>query len=182
MPVVPPAPRFRIENNESGMRIIIPHRKNWGVILFIVVGLVLSIVSEVSFSKINKTNPAFAIDQISNFVFIGLIVAILVWQVVGREVLQVTTHSISIANQVFFLSIPKEYESQYIKDLRISQPFDSNWLTFIFGQYLIAFDYGARTYRFGRDCDEAEAKMILAEIAQRYPQYLPLETGKKKKE
>jgi hypothetical protein len=35
----------------------------------------------------------------------------------------------------------------------------------------IAFDYGARTFRFGSGVDEAEAKQILAEIQQKYPQY-----------
>ena len=41
------------------------------------------------------------------------------------------------------------------------------------GEGVIAFDYGAKTFRFGSGLDEAEAKMILIEIAQRYPHYLP---------
>ncbi len=41
------------------------------------------------------------------------------------------------------------------------------------GQGIITFDYGAKTFRFGSGLDEAEAKMILSEITQRYPQYLP---------
>ena len=40
------------------------------------------------------------------------------------------------------------------------------------GQGQLAFDYGARTIRFA-DADEAEVKMILAEIRPRFPQYAP---------
>ena len=32
----------------------------------------------------------------------------------------------------------------------------------------IAFDYGAKTYRFGRDVDEAEAKEIVKTIKNRF--------------
>jgi hypothetical protein len=35
----------------------------------------------------------------------------------------------------------------------------------------LAFDYGARTFRFGTSIDEAEAKQIVAEIQQKFPQY-----------
>jgi len=33
----------------------------------------------------------------------------------------------------------------------------------------IAFDYGAKTYRFGAGVDEAEAKQIVKQIVDRYP-------------
>jgi hypothetical protein len=36
---------------------------------------------------------------------------------------------------------------------------------------LIAFDYGAQTFRFGAGVDEAEAKHILEKITARFPQY-----------
>jgi hypothetical protein len=35
----------------------------------------------------------------------------------------------------------------------------------------VAFDYGAATFRFGAGIDEAEAKQIVAEIQQKFPQY-----------
>ncbi len=44
----------------------------------------------------------------------------------------------------------------------------SAWAAMTTGQ--LAFDYGARTIRFG-EADEAVAKMILAEIQQLFPQY-----------
>ncbi len=35
----------------------------------------------------------------------------------------------------------------------------------------LAFDYGAKTFRFGAGIDEAEAKQIVAEIQNKFPQY-----------
>jgi hypothetical protein len=34
-------------------------------------------------------------------------------------------------------------------------------------RWTIAFDYGARTYRFGRGIDEAQAKQVVAELQRR---------------
>ncbi len=39
------------------------------------------------------------------------------------------------------------------------------------GEGLIAFDYGARTFRIGSGVDEAEAKQVILIIQQRFPQY-----------
>lgn len=35
----------------------------------------------------------------------------------------------------------------------------------------IAFDYGAKTYRFGKNLTDAEARQIVALIHERFPQY-----------
>jgi len=71
----------------------------------------------------------------------------------------------------------KEYSSEFVKDLRVSPIYVPGWYarggawpmhTAMLGQ--MAFDYGAKTIRFA-DADEAEAKMILAEIRRRFPQH-----------
>ena len=36
---------------------------------------------------------------------------------------------------------------------------------------LLAFDYGAQTFRFGAGVDDAEARRILEKITARFPQY-----------
>ena len=35
----------------------------------------------------------------------------------------------------------------------------------------ISFDYGAKTFKFAGGVEEAEAKQIIAEIQQKFPQY-----------
>jgi hypothetical protein len=107
----------------------------------------------------------------------------LFWNLVGKEVIDINPNSLIVARKIFSFSRPKEYDSTHIKDLRISQPVYSSrflWggpsIFSIFwgiGEGIIAFDYGAKTYRFGSGLDEAEAKMIVFEITTRYPQYAP---------
>lgn len=45
--------------------------------------------------------------------------------------------------------------------------FRSSFSWWLGGVGMIAFDYGARTYRFGRGVDEAEAKQLVAELQRR---------------
>jgi tetrahydromethanopterin S-methyltransferase subunit E len=68
----------------------------------------------------------------------------------------------------------KEYDLVQMRDLRVAHlgvnPFDisSSLQLWGVGGGVIAFDYGARTYRFGAGLDEAEAKQIVTAIKQRY--------------
>jgi hypothetical protein len=113
----------------------------------------------------------------------GFMIHSIAWQISGKEIVEVTAQSITIRRVALGLSSPKEYSANDIKDLRVSS---SNmnlnhpmliwnntssypWQNNNIGS--LAFDYGARTFRFGGGVDEAEAKQILAEIQQKYPQY-----------
>ena len=102
------------------------------------------------------------------------------WQVAGKEIVEIATQSITIRRVTMGLASPKEYTANYIKELRVSSSnmninhvwpysFSFPWQYHNIGS--LAFDYGARTYQFGGGVDEAEAKQILAEIQQKYPQY-----------
>ena len=100
------------------------------------------------------------------------------WQLVGREEIEITSSSITLSQVVLFFRRPKEYANEYIKDLRTS-PMGMNemykWsrsLAFYgVGGGIIVFDYGAGTIRLGSGIDEAEGKQIIVEIQQKYPQY-----------
>jgi len=201
MPVVPPTPRFKIETTETNAtRFIVPSRKNWFTIFFLGFWLtgwafgeimVLGIMATSIFGAVagKAPNATTGLLGVSGFLLFwlagwtvggGFVIYTFFWQVAGKEVIEVSASGITIANKIFSFSRPKEFDSQYVKDLRVSQPADSMWSPWGRagqfwgrGQGIIAFDYGAKTYRFGSGLDEAEAKMILSEIAQRCPQYLP---------
>ena len=179
MPVAPPLPRFQLQIAEASTRIIIPNRKNWYGILIAIIWLVMFIFIEITFTKSSSIN-SFSDQPAIFLLFGGIGIFFLIWQIAGKETIIITNGLITIANGILVFSYPREYEAQHVKDLRVSQSFESN-SPFPIEPGVIAFDYGARTYRFGRGCDEAEAKMILAEITQRYPQYLPVKTGNEKK-
>ena len=100
------------------------------------------------------------------------------WQIVGREEIEVAAYSITSSQVVLFFRRSKEYSSEHIKDLRTS-PMGMNemhnWsrslVIYGIGGGILVFDYGAGTIRFGSGIDEAEGKQIIAEIQQKYPQY-----------
>lgn len=201
MPIVPPTPRFKVETLDLNItRIIIPSRKNWFTIFFLGFWLTGWAVGEIMVLRIMATsifgavagkapNASAGLLGISGFLLFwlagwtvggGFAIYTFLWQVAGKEVIEVNSGGITIANKIFSFSRPKEYDAQYIKDLRVSQPANSMWSPWGHagqfwgrGQGIIAFDYGAKTNRFGSGLDEAEAKMIIAEITQRYPQYAP---------
>lgn len=105
---------------------------------------------------------------------------ILCWQLTGKELIRVAYSGITTSRSIFGIEfLQQEYTTEYIKGLRVSSPtnnsFDFGWsrTSRFYGMNggSIAFDYGAKTVHFGIGIDEAEAKQVLAEIQQRYPQY-----------
>ena len=109
----------------------------------------------------------------------GLALYTFLWQLAGKEIVEVSYEMIKIQNAIFGVGRTKEYSATDIKDFRISPIAAENDLfgwtrtRSVWGRPggLLAFDYGARTFRFGGGVDEAEAKQILEKIVTRFPQY-----------
>jgi len=101
------------------------------------------------------------------------------WQVAGKENIGVSYDMIKIQRAVFGFGRTKEYLATDIKDLRVTPwAADHNIFSWsrsssIWGMSsgILAFDYGAKTFRFGGGIDEAEAKQILEKVVARFPQY-----------
>jgi hypothetical protein len=98
----------------------------------------------------------------------GLVIS---WNLAGREVVRVTPGELVLRKEVFGLGSPREFDRSQVADLRVAplvyNPWDWNAGLAVWGLGgTLAFDYGAKTYRFGIGLDEAEAKMILAAIQQ----------------
>ena len=96
------------------------------------------------------------------------------WNVFGKEVVLVNGLSLMTSRQIGNYGRTKEFALDQIRDLRASQPafnpgnFSSGLQFWGLGGGSIAFDYGARTYRFGTSLDEAEAKHIVRAIKARF--------------
>lgn len=100
----------------------------------------------------------------------------IIWQVRGKEIIEIEKERVSIQHQVIWWERKNNYLVNEIKDLRVSYTpvifhYRKVLTRFRNSKGLIAFDYGAKTYRFGRDIEEAEAKDILETITARFPQY-----------
>jgi hypothetical protein len=191
--VQPTKERHTLQDDGSLFKFTIPSRKNCIAIFYlgfwiifwafgeIMVGSIFSKALIGSYSKQISDNSAgvSAILFMGVFLFIWLtiwtaggIYAIytFLWQLAGKEVVEITNESIRYQRAILGLGRVKEYLTTHIKELRVSPLMVTHRL---FGRSkvvgLIAFDYGARTYRFGEGIDEAEAKLILEKIFLRFP-------------
>jgi len=106
-------------------------------------------------------------------------IVLLLWQFTGVERIEVDAQTITVRRLILNLGRPKVYRAEHIKELRtVANPFSSSWWLWSSRMYywgwawgMIAFDYGARTIRFGGGVDEAEAKDIVKAIQERFPKY-----------
>ena len=201
MPETPAKPRYQSEHTGSSIRFTIPSKKNWFLILFLgfwlcgwavgeiaVLGTIGSEIIQIISGQ--ETTGEFIVSLAgSGFLLIWVTVWTVggayaiytwLWNISGKEILEISATSISITYKVGSFGKPKEYLQEHVKDLR-STPIPSEGLWGISrrknlwgrGPGSIAFDYGAKTINAGTSCDEAEAKMILSELYTAYPHYKP---------
>jgi len=185
MPIKPYAARHSLDDWGDSLKITIPSKKQWFQILFMGFWLIGWAFGEITVGGIILTGKGYGGMGIFLLAWFGgwtigggYALYIFLWQLFGREKIQVSNIGISIDRSLLG-SFPKEYSSEHIQAVRIS-PFGtvnegSGWSKTL-SNYglnggLISFDYGAKTIGFGAGIDEAEAKQILVEIQKRYPRY-----------
>jgi hypothetical protein len=181
--VEPGESRATITDTPYGLHITIPAARNWVRVLFLAFWLCAWLFGEVTVLSIvvaGRAGPAglFLVGWLGAWTFAGArTIYVCLWNLGGGEVVAVEGSSLMTRRQLFRFALPgaKEYELSQIRDLRASPELDnsSRWLSssrfWALGGGSIAFDYGARTYRFGAGLDEAEAKQVAEMIKQRYP-------------
>jgi len=184
MPITPSEPRHTIEDAGEVLRITIPSPKRRYPIFSAGFGLVWILVFSVFFSR-SLFGPNYEGENwFPYFWTLGMILAgayaivILLWLLFGAEVIKIDHAGIKTRRQVFGLGRTLDYEGNHIRRLRAApmvyattyrSNFTSEYLGWAGGQ--IAFDYGAKTARFGSGVDEAEARMIVDAITQRFHRY-----------
>jgi hypothetical protein len=184
MPVTPSEPRHTIEDNGEMLRITIPSLKRRYPILSTGLGLVWIIVflplASRSFLGPSYNGETWLPVALLVMLVLALIsaISILSWLLFGVEVIKVDHAGIKTRRQVFGRGRTRDYEGDHIRRLRAApmvyattyhNNFTWEYLGLAGGQ--IAFDYGAKTTRFGSGLDEAEARMIVDAITQRFHRY-----------
>lgn len=184
MAVKPSKPRSKLIDDGINLKIVIPTKKNYFLIIFLIVwlgGWFLGerfAINEVFYSETaNKS-----INFVSLWLFfwtIGGILAIFtwLWNVFGYEIITITSTSIFRRYELFKFGRTKEFSASHITHLRLSPAPASSFFSnrgiqgwgFLPGQ--ISFDYGAKTYRFAGSVDESEARQILEKIQRRFSHY-----------
>ena len=179
--VKPQETRSRISEVSGGLQIVIPAKRNIFIILFLAAWLVGWAAGEVmvptSFFKKNMPlgGQIFTIAWLVGWTVGGLFaIYIWLWTLVGKEVVLIDGITLAIRRDILGYGRFKEYELSHLRNLRASPASFNMWnfsgaLQFWgLGGGIIAFDYGARTYRFGASIDEAEGDHIIQHITQRY--------------
>ena len=195
--VKPPTAIHTISKRDDTLEIIIPTTKKWLQITFLSFWLIFWVFGELAVlgifiaSTFQGLSAGLAQAATSGppalFLLIWLIgwtiggsfaLYAWLWQLAGKEKILVNNEGFIISRQVLKFSRSKEYLHAHITSLRVSpesfNPFDwSKSMRFWgIGGGVLAFDYGAKTFRFGNGIDEAEAKQIFNEIQLLFPKYL----------
>ena len=177
--VVPPAPCARLIENGEALRVVIPARRD----------LVLSAFFLAAFISSIKTFGGGAKHRgLVDLLFLGVIAAwgmfFCFWQAKGLEEVAVSATFFSVRYALFGIGKTWAFEPGRMRDLRVSSSYVplSTWAAW-FGKRgkngkrewnptgiwtgPFAFDYGAKTYRFGAGMDEAEARDLLPHLLRR---------------
>lgn len=175
--VSPSLPRYALEERNELLSVFIKLDDNkilliLPIIIFVIMSIGLGYIYYLAFTLIYSTSSTNSIPIIMYiglivWVTMGLILSIVyIWRLTLKIEMDVSRNEIVITHKSLIINQTKHYSAEHIKDLRAS-----NILPTSFWTGTIAFDYRARTIRFGAILDEAEAKQIIAKIIELFPQY-----------
>jgi hypothetical protein len=177
--------RAVIEERSDSLLVQIPAAKSWWLLLFLPFWLIgwvsVGIPLVRSFLEGRSGNnfgnaPLFAIVWIGGWLVSSVFVLYTWFRLVfGIEVTEFTPHSIAVGEKILTIDRGRSYDARSISRLRtVNVPapsiFDNSAL-WSGGVPSLGFDYGARTIRFGKGIDEAEAHAILERVVEKFPQY-----------
>ena len=179
--VEPGKGRAIIEQVGSGLRIIIPARMQVFAVLFLPLWLVGWAFGEVTVARqlFGSGLPAnggslFLTVWLTGWTLGGAwALYVLLWQLAGKEIIELTSTSLRQRKQISIFSRSREYAVATIKNMRLAPPTP----VFYQGQYVmqgltfkegtIAFDYGRDTHHLGAGLDEADADYVIGEMRKR---------------
>ena len=177
-----PQPRATITETPTGLLITIPANRNWFVVLFVgfwMCGWLFGEVSAIIMLARAKTPlPAnlFMLAWLGGWSVGGAFAGYLwLWNVAGKELIALREDTLAIKSDVLGLGNVREFDLSEVCDLRIDKlsprltMFNYNSPAQMFGTGTIAFDYGAKTFRFGLGLDESEARQLIVRLNSRHP-------------
>jgi hypothetical protein len=177
--VAVPTAKASVFDTPAGLVINIPGAKNWFLILFVGFWLCgwlfgeYSVIRELATGKTAAGASLFMVGWLGAWtVGGGAAIYFWLWNLTGHEIVSLTPTSLAIRRDVLGFGRSREYDLPSVKNLRIAPTFGNTNFTFTtqsFGGGSMAFDYGAKTFRFGGGLDDAEASHLIDVLKSRYP-------------
>jgi hypothetical protein len=175
------AARFTIIDTPSKLELVIPARRRWWLLIFLAAWEVGWAVGEVSVIATlakahHHSNGIFLAAWLVGWTLGGAAVIVAIaWIVLGKEMVEALAGEFAVRRAVGPFGRTHEYELAAMRNLRVAalefDPFSPvmafRWLGISGGR--LAFDYGARTFRFAAGVDEAEADAIRSALLDRVP-------------
>ena len=184
-PVALYPPRYTTRELDDTLLIHIPAQKQWGNMLSLAFGVLIwffcakFFLGDFSLAPgISEIDPAILFVLCPWAIFIVFTVFILIWQLLGEEVIRVSSQSLSIQHVLLGVNLPgfsKEYVLKHIKALHVSRlpdPKDLSRWARVAQRYglsggRLSFEYEIQTIRFGLGLEEIEAHQLLDKISQK---------------
>ncbi|MDR4465850.1 MAG: hypothetical protein MRJ66_16455 [Nitrospira sp.] len=179
--IQPHSSRVIIADTSQGLRIVIPYTRSWFVIFFLGFWICGWAVAEYMVSSQFLRGDAPPEGELFMLAWFGVwtvgglfAIYALLWQVMGKEIVMVHGQVLRTRYDIGGFGFNKDYDLIQMRDLRpapvLFNPLDlsSSLQLWGVGGGVIAFDYGAKTIRFGAGLDEGEAKQVVTAIKQRY--------------
>ena len=184
--VTPARMRSKMSEESGVLRVRIPARRNWAIIIFLGVWLSLWAFGELflPYSVVRgnlargggRAPPAgFLLFWFAMWTAFGAAALYTwVWNAFGREAIEIDGRTLTVRREPIPFPRRKQYDLLHVRGLRVV-PYESYlwWMRDPFAGMRggpLAFDYGAKTVRFGAGIDEAEARMVLDSIRTRFPE------------
>lgn len=178
----PYASKTKIESDKFSLKILIPSKKNWFIIIFLSIWLVGWFFGEKSaiIDLLGSNNigiDLFMMVWLTGWTFGGVFaIIVLLWNLAGKETIYIDKGIFQIDKSIFSIIIrSKKYETKSIKNLELNP---AQNIASLFAQKNIGdfwgltggklrFDYGMKTIKFGIGIDEAEARHLITEITNK---------------
>ena len=179
---VPKEPRSRFDDGPAGLSIMIPARRQVFSMLFLPVWLAAWFVAWTGAASELRSGSGswFLVVWFLGWTVGGLFAALsFMWMLVGRERVVADTGVLALSRELLGLRFKREYRVSEIRRLRVSARPTQQWSGggaewWGWGGGVIAFDYGAKTVRFG-SVDEAEAALVVEHLGGRL--HIPFTVG-----
>lgn len=183
---------YAFETIGSTYRLVFPYRKEW--LRIVSSGLVLAVLPYLLF--FGNLGPLFDTGftpvNLTTLVIFGVLVVVaglmvleLLWQLAGKEVVEVSDDAVVMAHQILGIGLSQKIPADKIGGIFVSQQnswagvggmrrdyrffnFSRGWVALTSGKSLLGRPV---TYRFGTSLDAGEAGDVVTLILSRFPQY-----------